>query len=506
MDAAEVFAPMRERLWLTVLFAGALLLGTAAGVGLIWQGHLARVNCERAEAAATLREANENLDITLKSIGDAVIATDSAGKITRMNPVAEMLTGWTLAEATGRPLPEVFRIINAQTQQPVVDPVAKVLKSGAVVGLGNHTALVARDGTERQIADSAAPIRNAAGQTRGVVLIFRDVTHEYAAAERLRLLDRAINAAGEGICITGPNEDGNPLVYVNHGFEQLTGYPAEEVLGQNMRFLQGAGTERAAVDRMRAAIESEQECTTELLNYRKDGTPFWNRISITPVKDTAGNASHFVAVLHDLTARKRAEAALTDSEVQYRRLFEAAKDGILILDAETGMMLDVNPFLVEMLGYSREQLLGKRIWELGFLKDVVASQDNFASLQQQEYIRYEDLPLETADGQRRDVEFISNVYRVDHRKIIQCNIRDITDRKRAQKALRGIAAGKRVAAQGSPSPREEQLAGDQQPGTAPIEPSRQSACSSGAPGRAKSGWGHGLVARNPVPVRQVRTG
>ncbi|MGO8745007.1 MAG: PAS domain S-box protein [Thermoguttaceae bacterium] len=435
MDAAEVFAPMRERLWLTVLFAGALLLGTAAGVGLIWQGHLARVNCERAEAAATLREANENLDITLKSIGDAVIATDSAGKITRMNPVAEMLTGWTLAEATGRPLPEVFRIINAQTQQPVVDPVAKVLKSGAVVGLGNHTALVARDGTERQIADSAAPIRNAAGQTRGVVLIFRDVTHEYAAAERLRLLDRAINAAGEGICITGPNEDGNPLVYVNHGFEQLTGYPAEEVLGQNMRFLQGAGTERAAVDRMRAAIESEQECTTELLNYRKDGAPFWNRISITPVKDTAGNASHFVAVLHDLTARKRAEAALTDSEVQYRRLFEAAKDGILILDAETGMMLDVNPFLVEMLGYSREQLLGKRIWELGFLKDVVASQDNFASLQQQEYIRYEDLPLETADGQRRDVEFISNVYRVDHRKIIQCNIRDITDRKRAQKAL-----------------------------------------------------------------------
>jgi PAS domain S-box-containing protein len=269
----------------------------------------------------------------------------------------------------------------------------------------------------------------------GVVLVFRDVTHEYAAAERLRLLDRAINAAGEGICIAGPNEDGNPLVYINHGFEQLTGYPAEEVLGQNMRFLQGADTERAAVDRMRTAIESEQEFTTELLNYRKDGAPFWNQIPITPVKDTAGKVSHLVAILHDLTARKRAEAALTDSEVQYRRLFEAAKDGILILDAKTGMILDVNPFLVEMLGYSHEQLLGKRIWELGFFKDVVASQDNFVSLQQQEYIRYEDMPLETADGQRRDVEFISNVYRVDHRKIIQCNIRDITDRKRAQKAL-----------------------------------------------------------------------
>ena len=253
--------------------------------------------------------------------------------------------------------------------------------------------------------------------------------------ERLRLLDRAINAAGEGICITGPNEAGNPLIYVNHGFEQLTGYPAEEVLGQNMRFLQGADTDRSAVDRIQAAIESEQECTTELLNYRKDGTPFWNQVSITPVKDAAGKVSHFAAILHDLTDRKRVEKAMRDSEVQYRRLFEAARDGILILDAQTGVVLDVNPFLVEMLGYSHEQMLGKEIWELGFFKDIIASQANFAVLQQQRYIRYEDLPLEAADGQRRDVEFVSNVYLVDHRKFIQCNIRDITERKRAQEKL-----------------------------------------------------------------------
>ena len=155
MDAAEVYAPMRERLWLTVLLVGVLLFGAAAGVGLIWQGQLARFDRERAKAAETLREVNENLDITLKSIGDAVIATDAAGKIARMNPVAETLTGWTLAEAAGRPLPEVFRIINAQTRQPVVDPVAKVLEIGYIVGLANHTALIARDGTERQIADSA---------------------------------------------------------------------------------------------------------------------------------------------------------------------------------------------------------------------------------------------------------------------------------------------------------------------------------------------------------------
>ncbi len=438
MDVAEVNAPMRERLWETVLFVAVLLLGAAAGVGMIWQGQLARFNRERAKAAESLREANENLDITLKSIGDAVIATDGNGMVSRMNRVAEALTGWTLDDAIGRPLPEVFPIINAQTRQRVEDPVGKVLKTGRIVGLANHTALLARDGTERQIADSAAPIQNVAGRTIGVVLVFRDVTDEYAVAEKLRLLERAIDAAGEGICITGPSDVGNRLVYANRGFEQLTGYSAAEALGQNMRFLQGVDTDRTAVDRMRTAIESDREFTTELLNYRKDGTPFWNQISITPVKDAAGKISHFVAVLRDLTDRKRVELALQDSELQYRRLFEAAKDGILILDAETGVVLDANPFLVEMLGYSHEQFLGKRIWELGFFKDVVESQANFTTLQQQDYIRYEDLPLETAAGKRRDVEFISNVYRVDHQKVIQCNIRDITERKRTQEALQEL--------------------------------------------------------------------
>jgi PAS domain S-box-containing protein len=137
----------------------------------------------------------------------------------------------------------------------------------------------------------------------------------------------------------------------------------------------------------------------------------------------------------DLAGRERIEKALMDSEVRYRRLFETAKDGILILDATTGRITDANPFLQELLGYSHAELLGKMLWEIGPLKDIAASRGAFRKLQQKEYIRYDNLPLESKGHQHRYVEFISNVYQVNGTKVIQCNIRDITARHQAEEAL-----------------------------------------------------------------------
>ncbi|HQT91210.1 MAG TPA: PAS domain S-box protein, partial [Candidatus Kryptobacter bacterium] len=140
-----------------------------------------------------------------------------------------------------------------------------------------------------------------------------------------------------------------------------------------------------------------------------------------------------IAVLEETLLEKgKTVEALQDSEKRYRRLFESARDGILILDAETGRVVDVNPFLLQLLGYSYDALFGKYIWEIGVFKDIAASKDAFKALQENEYIRYEDLPLETFDGRPIAVEFVSNVYLVDHSKVIQCNIRDITARKRAE--------------------------------------------------------------------------
>jgi PAS domain S-box-containing protein len=131
-----------------------------------------------------------------------------------------------------------------------------------------------------------------------------------------------------------------------------------------------------------------------------------------------------------------AEDILKSSESRYRRFFEAVRDGILILDAETGTILDVNPFLIELLGFTHEQFLGKKLWEIGVFKDIAASKDNFKELQEKKYIHFENLPLETADGRRIYAEFVSFVYDVEDKKVMQCNIRDITERKKAEETLR----------------------------------------------------------------------
>jgi diguanylate cyclase (GGDEF)-like protein/PAS domain S-box-containing protein len=137
-----------------------------------------------------------------------------------------------------------------------------------------------------------------------------------------------------------------------------------------------------------------------------------------------------------ITERKSAEQALRDSESRYRRLFETAKDGILLLDAVSGHITDVNPFLIELLGYTYEELLGKKLWEIGPFKDIIASQTAFRELQRKKYIRYEELPLETKHGERVEVEFVSNIYKVNGKPVIQCNIRDISERKQTKDRLR----------------------------------------------------------------------
>jgi PAS domain S-box-containing protein len=152
-----------------------------------------------------------------------------------------------------------------------------------------------------------------------VVIAFEDVTERKLVEEELRLRDRAMAASGEGIVITDPQKPNNPIIYVNTGFERMTGYPREVAIGQNCRFLQGTGTNREAVAEIRTALEERRECHVELLNYRKDGNPFWNRLSITPVRDDSGKVIHYVGVQSDITDRKHAEDGLKEANEKLER-------------------------------------------------------------------------------------------------------------------------------------------------------------------------------------------
>lgn len=304
IDAAEVYAPLRERLWQTLIFFGALILASGAGLMLVWRQQRVRIYRGQFEAAEVLRASEERFRLAFETSPDSV----------------------------------------------------------------------------------------------------------------------AITRAKDGM-----------FVSVNKGFEQITGYKREEVIGKTsleVNIWKDPEDRRKIVEGLQARGE-----------VRDYEAPFLTREGeiiglMSAVIIQLDGEPHILNITRDITEHKRAEEKLAASEVRYRRLFEAARDGILILDAETGIIMDANPFVVEMLSFPREEFVGKELWELGFFNDIAANKANFLELQQREYIRYEDLPLETADGRCINVEFISNVYRVNHHKVIQCNIRDITERKRAEEALR----------------------------------------------------------------------
>ncbi len=267
--------------------------------------------------------------------------------------------------------------------------------------------------------------------TRVIQCNIRDNTGRKLAEEERARLASIIEYSGDAII--GKTLDGT-ITSWNTGAERIYGYSAEEMLGESISLL----VPQEVLDDTGLILErirkGEPVVRYETLRRKKDGGLINVNLTASQIRDAQYHLIGVSTIAHDITDRKLAEEAQIESEMRYRRLFEAAQDGILILDADTGQIVEANPFLINLLGFSREQFLGKKIWEIGLFKDIVANKDNFQELQREEYIRYEDLPLETADGRKIAVEFVSNVYEVNDTKVIQCNIRDITDRKLAEEA------------------------------------------------------------------------
>lgn len=221
----------------------------------------------------------------------------------------------------------------------------------------------------------------------------------------------------------------------NHEFEKLSGYESSEVIDKPIEMLFPKDKAVSMIELLKSHLTNTDTDAIEVDILTKDKTiktVLWNSTNIFDDED-----KNIVATIaQDITNRKQVENRLEILETRYRRLFESAKDGIIILDAETGKIIDINPFLCELLDYSKDKFIDKELWQIGFFKDVAANKEKFLELQEKKYVRYEDLPLKTATGRKINVEFVSNVYLVNSHKVIQCNIRDITKHKHAEDKLR----------------------------------------------------------------------
>ncbi len=316
---------------------------------------------ERKLAEEALRDSEELNRTTLNAIGDAVIVADTAGKIVSMNPVAETLTGWTSDQARNTPLTEAFLIVNALTRETVKNPVEQVLKTGKIVGLANHTVLIARDGVERQIADSAAPVINDDGETTGVVLVFRDVTKEYEAAEKLRLSEekfaKAFRTSPYAITITRARD--GKLIEVNDAFTTISGYTREEALAGSSISL-GLWKNRDDRDRViSAALKGEVVHAQEFEFRGKDGGAIVGLFS-TQVMNL-DNEPHVLSSINDITEWKQDMEALRQSEERFRLLADMAPVGIVISDPDENTRY-ISPVFIEMFGYDEEDMPSVKAW------------------------------------------------------------------------------------------------------------------------------------------------
>jgi PAS domain S-box-containing protein len=311
---------------------------------------LARQQAERELAAE-----RERLRITLASIGDAVISTDAEGMVLYLNGAAEALTGWTQAEAVGRPLPDVFHVVNEWTRQPAENPALQALREGVVVALASHTLLIARDGTERLINDSAASMLDAAGAPIGAVLVFRDVTGRREDEETRARLAAIVESSQEAII--SKTLQGIILTW-NTGAERLFGYTAAEAVGQPISLLIPADRQDEEVDILARLARGERIEHYETIRVAKDGRLLEVALTISPIRDVEGRIIAASKLAHDVTARKQAEKALRASEQRFRTLTSHAPVGIFLTDRE-GDFLFVNERWCAMAGLSPEESQGQ---------------------------------------------------------------------------------------------------------------------------------------------------
>ena len=460
VDRDEILAEARYRGGvILVLVLLGVLLTAAAGLVAYRTGRLVLLQ-RLLEAEQARRQAQEEARTTLYSIGDGVISTDASGCVTRINPVAQALTGWSEAEARGQPLEQVFTIINEESRVPVESPVRRVLRDGVVVGLANHTLLVARDGTERPIADSGAPIRAEGEPMAGVVLVFRDQSEARQAEEALQTerdnLRAIMSATPVALVVFDEHER---VLQANKAAESLSGGGKGALeQGRCGDFLgcahrredpDGCGRSRHCTNcGLRAAI-SEVLRTGEAINDLETSVEIessagrhdrWLVASVEPL--VLGGRRCVVMALSDITGRKLAEDAVKASEERYRGLVELSPDAVFV--NRDGQVTFVNAAALVLFGATEPgQLLGRSPFELFDPGYHALMKQRIGLLLEGQRVPLIEGRILRVDGTSREVEVVASPFGDAAGRAIQVILRDVTERKRLEEERRQFEAAAR---------------------------------------------------------------
>lgn len=408
------------------LIVGALLAGLSESL-------------HRARQLALSRR--EWLRVALHSIGDAVIATDAHGAVQLMNRVAEELTGWTTGEARGRPLKEIFPIVNERTREPVEDPCGKVLSTGRIVGLANHTVLISRHGSERPIDDSAAPIISEAGEILGVVLVFRDATEIRRGQENAERLAAIVEHSDDAII----GKDLNGVITSwNAAAERLYGFTAREAVGQPITLIVPSDRQAELKTIMARLLRGERVEHLETERLKKDGTRVDVSLTVSPIKNIYGEVIGASKIARDIGERKVIEQALRTSESRKAAFFQTALDCIISMDHE-GRVLEFNPAAERTFGYREDEVLGKELASL-IIPPATREQHRrglacyLATGEGPVLNRRLEMTGVRSDGTELPVELTVSRILADHPPIFTAHLRDITDRKQLENQLRQYIA------------------------------------------------------------------
>ena len=441
----------------------------------------------RKEAEAALRASEANLAVTLAAIGDGVLATDVQRRITRLNPVAEKLTGWTQAEAMGRPVEEVLRIISEETREPATIPVDEVLATGVIHGLANHTILIARDGSECPIADSAAPIRDQEGRIIGVVLVFRDVTTErqnqILENARATVLERLVSAASLGEIFDG---------LMRHIERIYPGRPASILLLDDAGRLHNAASTglpdfyNAALEGLASGLEvgscgaaaaSGQRSVAEDIETHPNWQPYlelarraglracWSQPMLSENGRVLGTFALYsrtpkspgetdISLLEESTRlatlalqRRQAEEALRESEARHRLLIHGSRDAMMTHEPQTGKFNSCNPAALAMFGIATEaEFCQLGPWDVSPERQPNGRPSAEVAREMIEQAmrdgsNFFEWTLRRSDGSEFPGTVLLSQLVDDGRPFLQATVRDISAQKRAEQALKALNAG-----------------------------------------------------------------